>query len=56
MKIAASLKSAQSSIVVCNSNDKDVQLLVNSINNQLGNLDVSNNTSLVELQISNNQS
>jgi molybdopterin-containing oxidoreductase family iron-sulfur binding subunit len=36
-KIVQSLKSSKSSIVVCNSNDKDVQLLVNSINNILGN-------------------
>ena len=36
-KIVEALKSANSSIVVCNSNDKDVQLLVNSINNILGN-------------------
>ncbi|MGY8989441.1 MAG: 4Fe-4S dicluster domain-containing protein, partial [Flavobacteriales bacterium] len=36
-KIVSSLKSAKSSIIVCNSNDKDVQLLVNSINNILGN-------------------
>ena len=36
-KIVSSLKSSKSSIVLCNSNDKDVQLLVNSINNILGN-------------------
>ena len=45
-KMVSSLKSAKSSIVVCNSNDKEVQLLVNSINNKLGNynytVDMSN--------------
>ena len=45
-KIVSSLQSAKSSIVVCNSNDKDVQLLVNAINNFLGNykstIDMSN--------------
>ena len=37
IKILSSLKSANSSIVICNSNIKEVQLLVNSINNFLGN-------------------
>ena len=45
-KIVEALKSVNSSIVVCNSNDKDVQLLVNSINKKLGNykitIDISN--------------
>ena len=36
-KIVSSLKKAKSSIVVCNSNKKEVQLLVNSINEKLGN-------------------
>ena len=35
--IVSSLKKAKSSIVVCNSNKKEVQLLVNSINEKLGN-------------------
>ena len=35
--IVSSLKKAKSSIVVCNSNYKEVQLLVNSINEKLGN-------------------
>ena len=45
-KLVTSLKRAKSSIIVCNSNDKEVQLLVNAINNKLGNysstLDMSN--------------
>ena len=36
-KIVDSLIEAKTSIVVCNSNDKEVQLLVNAINNKLGN-------------------
>ena len=36
-KMVSSLKSAKSSIVVCNSNNTVVQLLVNAINNTLGN-------------------
>jgi len=36
-KIVSSLKSAESSIVVCNSNNTEVQILVNAINNTLGN-------------------
>ena len=45
-KLVTSLKNAKSSIVVCNSNNKEVQLLVNAINNKLGNynytVDMSN--------------
>ena len=45
-KIVSSLQSAKSSIIICNSNDKDVQLLVNSINHFLENygntIDMSN--------------
>jgi len=37
VEIVSSLKKAESSIVVCNSNKKEVQLLVNSINEKLGN-------------------
>jgi len=36
-KMVASLKKAKTSIVVCNSNNKEVQILVNAINNVLGN-------------------
>ncbi|MBT3418027.1 MAG: TAT-variant-translocated molybdopterin oxidoreductase [Flavobacteriales bacterium] len=36
-KMVSALKSANSSIVVCNSNDSEVQTLVNAINNTLGN-------------------
>ena len=36
-RIVKSLKNSEKSIVVCNSNDKKVQLLVNSINQKLGN-------------------
>ena len=44
--VVSSLMKAKSSIVVCNSNEKEVQLLVNSINEKLGNynntIDMSN--------------
>ena len=36
-KIVKSLKESKQSIIVCNSNDKNVQILVNSINHKLGN-------------------
>jgi len=36
-KMVSSLKSAKSSIVVCNSNNTEVQILVNAINSTLGN-------------------
>ncbi len=46
-KMVSAIKSANSSIVVCNSNDSEVQTLVNAINNKLGNyergtIDMSN--------------
>ena len=37
LTLVSSLKKLKSSIVVCNSNKKEVQLLVNSINEKLGN-------------------